>query len=201
MGPSGSNGSVLREPTLVLNRSWVPIHTTTVRHALTLLCKDAASVIQPETYEVHSFDSWQRMRPGEEEPRIGCVRFSIRVPEVIVLSGYDRIPRKRVPFTRRNLYRRDDNTCQYCGERAPADRLSIDHVVPRSRGGRNSWDNCVLACVRCNIRKGDRPPEAAGMRLRSRPREPEWSPCLGIRPVKRKDSWRRFVSPRQWATA
>ena len=196
MEPPGP--SVLYEPTLVLNRSWVPINTTTARHALTLLAKESAFAIQVETFDVHNFDSWRGLMPLNGDRGIRSVRTTIRLPEVIVLTSYDHVPHKRVPFTRRNLYRRDDFRCQYCGTRKPAERLSIDHVVPRSRGGSNSWENCVLACVRCNVKKGCRFLRDSGMKLLRRPQRPEWSPCLGIKRVKRKASWEKFVSQRTW---
>ncbi|MCA9319323.1 MAG: HNH endonuclease, partial [Planctomycetes bacterium] len=132
-------------------------------------------------------------------PRVRGVGVVIRAPEVIVLARYDRLPRKQVPFTRRNLYKRDEHRCQYCGLRQPLDQLSIDHVVPRSRGGPSTWENCVLACLRCNVRKGDRPPQAVGMSLLRHPEKPEWSPCLGVHQGKRKTSWRKFVPDRYWA--
>ena len=198
-GPSGPRSSTsLSEPALVLNRSWVPINTTTVRHAITLVVKEAALVIEPETYQLHTFESWAELE-SDGAPCIRSVHSSIRVPEIIVLTQYDRIPRKEVPFTRRNLYRRDDHRCQYCGQRKAGDALSIDHVIPRSKGGSTSWENCVLACVKCNIRKGDHLPWEHDMKPMRPPRRPEWSPCLGIRRVKRKPSWKRFVSCKHWA--
>ena len=203
MEPSGPPGprapTSLSEPCLVLNRSWVPINTTTVRHAITLVVKEAAMVIEPETYQLNSFESWAEYEPREGDPVIHSVHSVVRVPEIIVLAHYDRIPRKEVPFTRRNLYRRDDQRCQYCGTRKGGDALSIDHVIPRSKGGSTSWENCVLACVKCNIRKGDRLPWEHDIKPMRTPRRPEWSPCLGIRRVKRKPSWKRFISNKHWA--
>ena len=115
------------------------------------------------------------------------------VPEVIHLEGYDRIPIYEAPFTRRNLYHRDNYTCQYCGARLPAERLSIDHVRPRSKGGKTTWDNCVLACVRCNTRKADRSLKEARLRLMRPPMRPRWSPYLSVANEKQLPSWRRFL--------
>ena len=196
MGPPGC--SVLDEPTLVLNRSWVPINTVTVRQALCLVIKGSASIVQPETYEIHPFESWCGVAPVNGDRRIHGVGLVVRAPEVIVLARYNRVPQQRVPFTRRNLYKRDEQCCQYCGLRKPLDELSIDHVVPRSRGGPSSWENCVLACLRCNVRKGDRRLRDAGMSLKRRPWRPKWSPCLGVHRGNRKVSWRRFVSEGDW---
>ncbi len=192
--------TVLDEPTLVLNRSWLPINTITVRQALVMVVKGSASVIEPETYQLHDFESWRSHAPTNGDARVHGVGYAIRLPEIVVLARYDRSPRQQVPFTRKNLYRRDEHRCQYCGTRKPLNELSIDHVVPRSRGGGSSWENCVLACLPCNVRKGDRRPSDVGMRLLRAPRRPNWSPCLGIHEGKRKPSWRKFVNERLWTT-
>ena len=188
----------LEDATLVLNRSWAVVHTTTVKRALTLAINRVANIIAPDTFEVHDFESWAQLSVPQDEPMVRTVSLQIRVPEVIVLSSYDSIPRKEVPFTRRNLYKRDAFTCQYCGKRMPGEDLSIDHVVPRSRGGGTSWTNCVLACLRCNVRKGNRTPAEAGMMLLAKPVRPRWEPTLSIPIGKRRMSWAKFVSERYW---
>ena len=147
-------GGVLSERSLVLNKSWVAIATTTVRHALSLVYLGAAQVITPETYETHGFESWASMAVGEGAPCVRTISLHIPVPEVIVLTRYNGLPAMEVTFTRRNLYRRDRNTCQYCGARPGTQELTIDHVLPKSRGGTTSWDNVVAACYRCNLSKG-----------------------------------------------
>lgn len=189
---------VLTQPTLVLNRSWAAIATTTVRHALGMVFTGSARAIRPETYEAHEFDSWADLAVPPGEPCIRTVSFEIRVPEVIVLTTYQGMPTQHATFSRRNLYKRDHNTCQYCGMRPGTAELSIDHVVPRSRGGRSSWENCVLACVRCNSRKASRSPHDAGMRLIRSPRAPAWTPIMEIPVARVRQSWRKFVSDRYW---
>jgi 5-methylcytosine-specific restriction endonuclease McrA len=188
----------LEGSTLVLNRSWVVIHTTTVRRALTLAINRAAKIIAPDTFEVHDFESWSQLGVGHDDPVVRTVSLAIRVPEIIVLSSYDAVPKKKIPFTRRNIYKRDDFTCQYCGRRMASEELSIDHVLPRSRGGRTSWTNCVLSCIRCNVRKGNRTPEEAGLDLLVRPKQPRWEPTVTIPVGKRRVSWAKFVSERYW---
>jgi 5-methylcytosine-specific restriction endonuclease McrA len=191
MGPT--NG-VLGEPTLVLNRSWMAITTTTVRRALALLFQETAHVVCPRTYEVHDFASWASLEVNGD-PFIRTVRSRVRMPEVIVLRSYDALPSRTVAFSRKNLYRRDSFTCQYCGKRPGAEDLTIDHVTPRSRGGRTSWENCVLACVECNKQKANRPPEEAGMRLVRHPTAPQWSWDVELGPS-RRDSWEGFLPRR-----
>ncbi len=192
------SSGVLSERALVLNRSWSAIATTTVRHALGLVFTGSAKAVQPDTYEMHGFESWASLKLHPEEPCIKTVALRIRVPEVIVLTRYNGLPNKSVTFTRRNLYRRDRNTCQYCGKRPGTAELSIDHVVPRSRGGRSTWENCVLACVRCNRRKSDKLPEQVGLKLTHKPVRPKWTPALEVPISRMRQSWERFVSDRYW---
>lgn len=191
---------VLSQPTLVLNKSWVAIDTTSVMDALRLLFKGAAVAVEPETYEVHGFDSWKSLAAEEHEPHIKTVSARIPVPEVIALTGYSGIPTQTVSFTRRNLFKRDKNTCQYCGCRPGTAELTIDHVMPSSRGGKNTWENCVLACVTCNRRKADRTPREAGMSLLAEPTKPAWKPTLKIPLGRVRQSWEKFVSEQYWDT-
>jgi 5-methylcytosine-specific restriction endonuclease McrA len=189
---------MLNEPTLVLNRSWIAICTTTVRHALTLAYRRAAKIIATDTFEAHDFESWADLSVMNGEPCIKTVTLSLRIPEVIVLLAYDAIPQREVAFSRKNLYQRDGYRCQYCGRRKASSDLSIDHILPRSRGGRSTWHNCVLACLECNVRKGNRSLEESGMKLIRRPFKPRWSPCLQIKIGHRRASWERFVSDHYW---
>lgn len=189
---------VLTQPTLVLNRSWAAIATTTVRHALGLVYTGAARVIRPDTYETHGFESWADLAIPPDEPCIKTVSLEIRVPEVIVLTRYTGMPTQTATFSRRNLYKRDTNSCQYCGARPGTSELSIDHVTPRSRGGVSTWENCVLACVRCNSKKADRLPAEVGMRLIKPPRAPRWTPIMEVPVARVRQSWRRFVSDHYW---
>ncbi len=190
--------SVLTERALVLNRSWTAITTTTVRHALVLAYRQVARIICPETYEAYDFADWAEIRAAEGEPAIYTPLFRIRVPEIIVLTRYNGFPRRGAAFSRRNIYRRDNYTCQYCGARPGSELLSIDHVVPRCRGGRSSWDNCVLACLECNKKKASRSLEESGLSLRREPVQPQWSGALEIGVGRRKASWEKFVSDRYW---
>jgi 5-methylcytosine-specific restriction endonuclease McrA len=189
---------MLNEPALVLNSSWYPIGTTTVRDAICMVYRAAARAIDPEDFAAHDFDSWASIRVAEGEPCLRTVRLRIKIPEVIVLNHYDALPVRRVPFSRRNIYKRDENRCQYCGRRPAMMELTIDHVLPRARGGRSTWDNCVLACLKCNRRKGHQTLAEAGMHLMRQPHEPHWTPFVSIPFGKRKESWEQFISERYW---
>ena len=190
--------SMLTEPTLVLNRNWLPIRVCTVRRALTLVFKDLARIIGPENYSLYDFGSWTDLSVVQGEPAIKTVSMQFRVPEVIVLRRCDRFFRPRVVFSRRNLFRRDRNTCQYCGKRFPTDALSIDHIRPRSAGGESSWTNCVVACLPCNTRKGNRSLERAGLKILREPKEPPAQMAFTLQLGKRKASWDQFVSEAYW---
>ena len=192
------DAAVLTQQTLVLNKSWLAIATTPVGRALGLLYSGAALVIRPDNYELHGFDSWSDLSVEPDEPFVKTVRLRIRVPEVIVLKDYDGVPQQTVVFTRRNIYKRDHNTCQYCGVRPGTSELTIDHVMPRSRGGLSNWENCVLACVSCNRKKADRTPFEAGLIMAAQPKRPRWGPMLGVPVARVRQSWAKFVSEGYW---
>jgi len=187
----------LQRPTLVLNRNWQPVNVATVARALVLLWNEAARVVDPADYQTYTWEDWSRLRPRDGEQFVQAVRFRLRVPEVVTLSEYDRLPTAAVTFSRRNIFKRDRFTCQYCGAQPGSEELTLDHVVPRSQGGESRWENCVLACLACNKRKADRAPQQAGMRLKHKPVRPRWSPLYAIREV-RIESWTKFVSEAYW---
>ena len=190
--------SVLNQETLVLNKSWVAITTTSVRDALTMLFAGNARAIQPETYETYEFQTWSELSIPVDEPCVRTVAMRIRVPEIVVLTRYGGVPRMTPSFSRRNLFMRDGNACQYCGTRPGTKELTIDHVLPRSRGGQSTWTNCVLACVACNRRKANRLPAEANMRLLKEPRCPAWTPIMEVPIMRVRQSWKKFVSDRYW---
>lgn len=183
---------VLTARVLVLNRNWVPVATTSVRGAFGLLCRGVAFVVCTETYECHDLPRWLG-RPASGGPSVGTPRGSVLAPEVIVLSWGGGRPRADVSFTRRNLFRRDGYRCQYCGENVRNREKSIDHVVPRSRGGQTSWENCVLSCLPCNYAKGDRTPREAGLSLVARPARPSWTPLAETDLQEVPPGWKGFL--------
>lgn len=199
-GAHAMSEAALSRDTLVLNRSWVAIATTPARHALSLLFTGSARAIQTESYETHDFASWAELPVPDGEPSVQTVRSALRVPEVVVLTRFGGVPRQSLPFTRRNLLRRDRSQCQYCGRRPTSAELSIDHVVPRALGGETSWENCVLACVHCNRRKGAKLVHETNMRLMRPPRAPQWSPIFEVAGAPPREAWRNFVSEKHWSS-
>jgi 5-methylcytosine-specific restriction endonuclease McrA len=187
----------LEKPVLVLNKNWQPVHVATVARALVLVWKDAARIVDAADYQTFSWDDWARLRPREGDPFMSGVNYRLRVPEVITLTDYDRLPKRAVTFSRRNIFKRDHFQCQYCGVNPGGEELTIDHVVPRAQGGVSSWTNCVLACVDCNKRKADRTPQQAGMKLRKEPLCPTWKPVYADHRL-RLESWSKFVSEVYW---
>ncbi len=189
--------AVLERPTLVLNRNWQPVGVATVARALVKVWNETARIVDPDDYRLYDWDDWARMVPGSEEPFIQTQRHRLRVPEVLSLIHYDRVPVNSVTFSRRNIFKRDRYTCQYCGNQPGSEELTIDHVVPRSQGGVSSWENCVLACVDCNARKANKTPTQARMPLKKPPVKPRWRPVYSSMGV-RVDSWARFLSEAYW---
>lgn len=187
--------TVLDSSVLVLNRHYQPVNITSVRRAFALLYQGVARAIDRE-FQTFDFESWAALSAElDDEDVVRTVKSVIRVPRVIILQIYDRFPRAKVRFSRQNIYLRDGCTCQYCGNRFSRSDLNLDHVIPRSRGGRTTWDNIVCSCVPCNLRKGGRTPLEAGMALLRTPGRPRWSPFSRDHDGRRTyDDWRPFLS-------
>lgn len=176
MATAVASGLPLQGKSLVLNRAFLPIHVTTVRRALALLYGGIARAVDGE-YRTFDFRSWSELPPSGFDA-IGLVSGAVRIPRVVMLVSFDRVPRRRVRFSRHNIFVRDGCTCQYCGRRFARSELNLDHVVPRCRGGRTTWENVVCSCIPCNRRKGGAAPEQSGMRLIRSPRRPDWTPFV-----------------------
>jgi 5-methylcytosine-specific restriction endonuclease McrA len=197
----------LNASVLVLNKLYMAIRVVNVRRAMSLLVREQAEVVEVEEgrYLTHGFRSWmeasefKRRFEADKHEWLRTVRTAIAVPRIIRLLSYDKLPAQEVKFNRRNIYARDGNRCQYCGCKAPTSELSLDHVVPRSRGGRSTWDNIVCACLDCNVKKGGRTPDEAGMKLVARPRKPKRSPLINQKiQDDRYASWRAFLDHAYW---
>lgn len=200
---SADPSMALGSSVLVLNRHYVAVHVINARRALSLLFRDYAEVIHIESgqYANYDFESWRAMSElrsldkQDEEDWIRAVNFEMQIPRVIRLLIFDRVPQMTLRFNRRNLFARDGHKCQYCGESLPSHQMSLDHVMPRSRGGETSWENIVCSCVSCNTRKGGRTPHEARMKLISQPKKPKHNPLLSAKLRQPKYAiWKTFLA-------
>lgn len=166
---------MIESAVLVLNRNYQPVHVTSVKRAFSLLYQGVAKAIDDQ-YRLYEFADWAALSATTD--CITTVSRSIRVPRVLVLSAYEYLPKGRVRFSRLNIYARDHDTCQYCGRTLPRSELNLDHVRPRCDGGKTTWENVVCSCVPCNLRKGGRTPDQAGMKLLRKPFRPKWTPLF-----------------------
>ena len=203
-GHGHSPAGTLQLSVLALNRNYMAVHIISVRRAFCLLFKELAEVVNVEAgrYMSYDFEGWRETSElkavlgerEEDEDWMQAVNFQIEVPRIVRLLRYDRVPNNTVKFNRRNVFLRDGHRCQYCGQRYSSTRLSLDHVLPRSRGGEDSWENIVCACLTCNVRKGHRTPTEAGMDLIKSPVKPRRNPVLSRHLNLRKYSaWRTFL--------
>lgn len=191
--------SMLNHSVLVLNRHWTAVHVTSARRALVLLYSDHARVVT-EDYSTHDFHSWRELSEVmERAQKISTPSFEVAVPEVIMLTEFNRFPPRQLKFSRRNIYLRDNHTCQYCGKVPKKEELTIDHVVPRSKGGKTTWENVVLACIKCNMKKGSKLVQEAGLKLLNTPVKPHWLACSQFQgKVPTGSFWQKFVDSAYW---
>ena len=193
---------------LVLNKYYMAIRIVGARRAFSLLFRELAEVVSLEqgNYSNYDFESWcevsQFRRHFEPDGHdwVSTVNFHIAVPRIILFLFRIRLPRNEVKFNRRNIFARDGNKCQYCGRRYPTNELSLDHIIPRSMGGKSIWQNIVCACTKCNVKKGGRTPSHAGMTLIRKPVKPKHNPLVHIHlGHQRYRSWKQFLDHAYWS--
>jgi len=186
---------------LVLNNYYLAVHVCTAREAILLLTSHRAEVID-EDYRRYSFDEWANYTIAHPELHnyyCGIVHspsVNIYVPYVIKLLEFDTsIPENTtIRYSRHNIYERDHNTCQYCGFKGNGKNLTVDHVIPRCKGGTSTWTNVVVACKRCNGLKGSKSLEELGWKLSHPPKQPKWKSFTGTPFYKtKKQVWEKFL--------
>jgi len=184
--------SVLNDPVLILNKNWQVVGFFPVRWCIETLMRDMGSALHPETYELLGFEEWMDRAP-ENMRQIKTSGRPVAAPDVVVLKKYGERPPRKVGFNRPNLWKRDQYSCQYCGIALPGSKLQVEHVIPRSRKGPTTWENCVASCDDCNSKKRDRTPAEAGMRLRKKPVKPNWDPKVKIPAGILRPTWKPFL--------
>ena len=183
---------------LVLNSLYQAVQITGTHRAFRLFYAGRARALSPD-FTPYDFDNWCDLPVGIDDDVIRTPSRRIRIPRVIQLVYYDRVPYREVRFTRRNIFFRDRNRCQYCGEVFVQRDLNLDHVVPLSRGGHSEWTNVVTACVPCNGKKGNRLPAQVGIRLIRRPKKPAGHPILRSHWIRQfHEEWRTFLDEAYW---
>ena len=163
-----------RHTVLVLNRCWQAIGIKTPTEAISMMYDGSVTAIDINNNQMTplKWEEWVALPYEEEYLHIHTTSLSIRIPKVIVLCNFDKVPMKRPKFTMKNLWIRDDGICQYSGKKLTSNTGNIDHIIPKSRGGKSTWSNCVLAHKEINAKKADRTPEESGLKLLKVPKEP-----------------------------
>jgi 5-methylcytosine-specific restriction endonuclease McrA len=197
--------AALDQPVLVLNRLWQAVNVIGARRAFGLLARGHAQVVHHHEDDFRTFTMLDWLDFSVSNPPLAAVESvhtpnrTIRLPRVILLTFFDKLPCKELKLTRNNVFERDKNTCQYCGRSLPREQLNLDHVIPRHYGGRTTWENIVCSCVRCNTRKSSRLPHEAGLRLVRKPSRPKWRPVISLVLGNRhREMWKDFLDLAYW---
>lgn len=194
---------IANKKVLVLNKSWNAVSIVNLEKALSKVFstyksgESKAKIIDcANDFKSYTWKDWSDIKPKDDESFISGVNAIFRIPEVIQLTRYDKIPKRKICFSRRSLFRRDNFSCQYCGKKPGGSELTIDHIVPKSLGGQTTWENCVLACIKCNIKKANKNLFESNMKLLSVPMKPDKNYFSKFKvPVK---SWENFISTAYW---
>lgn len=158
---------------LILNKNYMPIFVTNLKKAIILLFNKKAKILEINSYSTYDWNDWVKLNiPGYK--KIKTPNKELNIPEIIVLKAYDKIQRKRLIPNKKNIYKRDKGRCQYCYKFLSFKESTIDHIYPKSKSGDYSWNNCVISCVKCNLKKGNYLLSECGMKLISEPKTPSY---------------------------
>jgi len=179
---------------LVLNKSYIPIHIITWQKSMSLIIQESARPLDRD-FITYTFEDWLTFScMADDYQKVPTVRYNIAIPEVIVLRDYNSLPVREVKYSRQTLFQRDKFRCAYCNETFAKEQLTIDHIIPRSKGGLSNWSNTVSCCRPCNYLKADKTPEDAGLKLLIKPKKPIWlSPIADIKRNYVCKSWLKFM--------
>jgi 5-methylcytosine-specific restriction endonuclease McrA len=195
----------LNTDVLVLNKNWSALRVISAAEALADLFVGRVEAIDTD-FQAYDFPTWRELSAYkcEFEPEPYCfvqtVTDAVLVPAVVRLMKFDKVRRPTVRMSRRNVYLRDNYTCQYTGKKLPASQLNLDHVVPTSRGGKTTWENVVCCSIEVNSKKGGRTPREAGLKLIREPKRPDPAQLLFVARRPRHDAWKHFVDAAYWNT-
>ncbi|PTY05615.1 HNH endonuclease [Opitutaceae bacterium EW11] len=197
--------AALDQPVLVLNRLWQAVNVIGAKRAFALLARGHAHVVHhhDEDFRIFSMMDWidfsQHNPPLAEVEAVRTPSRTIRLPRVILLTFFDKLPCKELKLTRNNVFERDKNQCQYCARVYAREELNLDHVIPRHHGGKTTWENIVCSCIKCNSRKANRLPHEAGMRLIRKPGKPKWRPVISlVLGAQHHEMWKDFLDLAYW---
>lgn len=189
---------------LVLNRNYYAIQIVDWKKAVSLMYQGLADAVDDQ-FANYCFEDWAQLSSAMKDHPNGFVhspRFKIAIPDIIRLNKFDRLPKREVKFSRRNIYQHYNYKCCYCGHKFHSSELNLDHVLPKSRGGETTWKNIVTACIPCNSKKMNRTPEEAGMKLLVKPSRPMWKGAISFiefppsLPI--KASWQKIIDACYW---
>jgi 5-methylcytosine-specific restriction endonuclease McrA len=171
--------SLSKDIVLVLNKNWQAINITTPSEALSMMYCDSATGLNikgKDDMVPLKWKEWLTLICDENDTFVKTIQGNIKIPKIIILCKYDKVPKKRPKLTRKGIWLRDEGVCQYTGKKINPNDGNIDHVIPKSRGGKTDWTNCVLAHKKVNAKKADKTPEEAGLKLIRQPYIPKELP-------------------------
>ena len=183
----------IKKPVLILNKGWIAIRVRTVQDAIKLVFRERALFVDVDDYEVYNWEKWILLPIKEQNKIIQTTRNCIRLPEIVVLIDYSKIPKYNVKLTRKNLFIRDNFTCQYTGKKVNFENADIDHVIPLSKGGKNTWNNLVVASKKINRKKGDKTNGEAGLKLLKKPKKPTYTSIMIDPRMEVPEAWEKFI--------
>ena len=196
--------SSLTKNVLVLNKLWQAVDVTTVFDAMCKVFQGKAVILDDNCIQygwqewVETWEDASKLATVMAERLVRTPSCQFPAPEIIILKRYEGYRKRGARPCRSAIYKRDGGVCQYCGKKKHMNEMNIEHVLPQAQGGKTSWKNVVLSCIKCNHKKGNRTPEQAGMKLLRKPQEPHWALVEGRSKMEMPTSWRDFIDKMYW---
>jgi 5-methylcytosine-specific restriction endonuclease McrA len=181
----------MEELILVLNKNFQPVDIAHYRRAIILIFLEKAKIVESKSYNIYEWNEWKNLDlPGYKT--IKTVNRDFPIPEIIILSKYEKIQKRRFNANKKNIYKRDNAECQYCMVPLTYAQCTLDHIYPKSKKGQLSWENCVLSCRKCNHKKANLSLQEAGMTLKKTPKSPN-SDLFHLYSKNMPESWKIFI--------